>query len=141
VNVRHAVLSVGLQYRVEHRLPGRLRVVVPALTRVPERRRRDVARHLSHARWPSGITQVTPGFVTGSVLIRYRHEVVSEPDVLGWIDEIVCGVRKTVVQLLSLPEQRRPEAARWLGERLTRALRNGAVVGAELIGVAGVRSA
>jgi hypothetical protein len=141
VSVHAVVLSAGLSYRIQHRLPGRLRLVVPALSHVPAARRPEVQHHLAGATLPPGITEVTPGFITGSLLIRYRPEVLTEAEVLEWFGEILEGVRDLAGRLLSLPETQRPAAARRLGEVLSHELRRGRQLGPGLIEVTSVRQA
>jgi hypothetical protein len=106
VNLLQAIGSRWFAPRVVHRLPGRLRLRVPLLTRVPDRSR-PVAREIGQLfLLPGGIESVEIGFVTGTLLIRYDPARLDERQVLSWTQSLwrlICDHRD---RLVSVPPER-----------------------------------
>lgn len=69
-----------------HALAGRIRVKSPALKRAPQRAA-EVERHLQEC---DGITEVTTNPVTGSILVQYDSQRLSQEHVLKLLQTIGC---------------------------------------------------
>ncbi len=74
-----------LRPRVTHRLPGRLRLRVPLLRKLPDEWL-QTAQILEQVMCsPDGIRSVRSSRTTGSILVEYDPDMLSEADVLGFI--------------------------------------------------------
>ncbi len=83
-----------MRSRVMHRLPGRVRVEIPALRRIPIENR-DMAQMLIKAiPEPQGVKRLETSFITGNVLLEYDHHVTTEAHLLKQIDSLVNLVVK-----------------------------------------------
>ena len=96
MNLRSGWLALQLRPRVIHRLPGRLRVHVPALRRVAVAFRELVDSLLVGFALPEGLHSVEVSYATGNLLIRYGCERIGEKEVLDWL----LAVRRVVGQVL-----------------------------------------
>ncbi|MSQ47952.1 MAG: hypothetical protein EXR78_06125 [Deltaproteobacteria bacterium] len=72
--------------RYIHTLDGRIRVKSPALKRAP-RRAAEVERQLQQC---AGITEVTTNPVTGSILVQYDSQRLSQDHVLSLLHTVGC---------------------------------------------------
>jgi hypothetical protein len=79
---------IHLKPRVVHRIPGRLRVHIPALRQVSAEFQNIVNVLVTKFSFPWGIEQVTINFITGNLLILYDHSSVEEKTVLEWISDL-----------------------------------------------------
>ncbi|UCH83519.1 MAG: hypothetical protein JSW50_13830 [Candidatus Latescibacterota bacterium] len=83
-----------LKPRVEHSLPGRLRLRIPALRRIPAGRG-DAAALLERLfRVPTGVAAVDIDQRSGSVLVGYDLDRTSEDDILAFLGGVMSLVRK-----------------------------------------------
>jgi hypothetical protein len=88
VSLRDSTLSFLLRPRVVHELPGRLRIHLPLLDRLPSENGKTVdvvARLLSV---PNGVEEVSPCLITGNVLIRYDSRRLAPQEVLLYLKAI-----------------------------------------------------
>jgi hypothetical protein len=102
-----------------HRLPGRLRIHIPALTRLANGKRnglpaiwRDLLTNLP------GIQVAEVNLLTGNVLIRYNPAEQSEADVLAFLRALHRALIQHWDRLAATPA---PELPR-VGKRLIRAV-------------------
>ena len=109
--------SVGgwlLRPRVVHRLPGRLRLRIPAL------RRLALGPHSAAFSWrdlrfgPNRIQQIEVNPATGSVLIGYSEDELTEAQLLGFLQAITGLVLRHWNQFRAVPQERRPEVLKRL---------------------------
>ena len=85
MSIKSSAFAYLLRPRVLHALPGRLRIHLPLLKRLPIENGgavQFVARVLSV---PTGITEVAPCLVTGNVLVNYDAERLTADDVLRYL--------------------------------------------------------
>jgi hypothetical protein len=102
-SLRTAFLSRLLGPKVKHRLPGRLRLSVPLLKRVP-RDGEPLADKLEKLfLLPEGIQTVSVSFLSGSLLIGYNTRAMSEQQVLEWTDTLWRLLGEHYDRLASLP--------------------------------------
>jgi len=114
MSLRNGWLALQLRPRVIHRLPGRLRVHVPALRRVAVAFREVVDSLLVGFALPEGIHSVEVSYATGNLLICYSCEQVGEKEVLDWL----LVVRKVVGQVLERFADMDEDEEQKTGERL-----------------------
>jgi hypothetical protein len=93
---------------VVHRLPGRLRLRIPALTRLEngQRERAVVWRDLLGSLPDIGVTEVN--LTTGSVLIRYDPAQLGEADVVAYLNAVHRVVVRHWDRLVATPAERLP---------------------------------
>ncbi|HTU02040.1 MAG TPA: hypothetical protein VMG58_09500 [Candidatus Sulfotelmatobacter sp.] len=93
---------------VVHRLPGRLRLRIPALTRLEngKRERAIVWRDMLGSLPDIDVTEVN--LTTGSVLIRYDPAQLDEADVVGYLNAVQRVVVRHWDRLAATPAERLP---------------------------------
>lgn len=79
---------IHLKPRVVHRLPGRLRVHIPALRQVTTEFQSIVDVLLTKFTLPIGIKGVTINYISGNLLIHYDQMKIQEMTVLEWLWEL-----------------------------------------------------
>ena len=77
-----------LKPRVVHKIPGRIRVHIPALRHVTTEFQSVVDVLVSKFSYPVGILKVTTNYITGNLLILYDKDVIQESDVLVWLSDL-----------------------------------------------------
>lgn len=108
-----------MKSRVLHRLPGRVRVEIPALRRIPSENR-DLAYVLIKAiPRPRGLKNLKPSFITGNVLLEYDQHVTTEAHILEHIDALVSLAVKYRNKMARVNAQSLPRVLVRLQELLT----------------------
>jgi hypothetical protein len=115
------LLKWGLRTRIVHRLPGRLRVEIAALRKIPVEKRELVRTIVDGAILPHGVTSLEPSFVTGSVVLTYDPQVITEQQVLIAIREISHAVLEHREELWRIGRQNLPVAMERLNGVLSKA--------------------
>jgi len=108
-----------LRPTVVHRLPGRLRLRVPALTRLDDGQRICASFWRDLLAAPAEIEAVEVNVRTGSVLIRYRTAVLGEYELLAFIRSVNRLVLRHWDRLAAV----RPDALPEVLERLLEVVR------------------
>jgi hypothetical protein len=109
--VKDIALWNALRPRVAHRLPGRLRLRIPALKRLPEddgRPERMLQRLMQIA---DGVTDVRLDRHTGSVLVQYDDKLTGDDDIVAYLSGVMALVRKHFDQFSHVPPDRRDALA------------------------------
>jgi hypothetical protein len=106
MTVKAALLSRWFAPRVLHRLPGRVRISVPLLRRVP-----DEGKPLARKLEPlfllrEGIQSVQVGFLTGNVLVRFDARRLDEQHVLRWTSLLHRMISEHWDRLEAIPSDR-----------------------------------
>jgi len=105
-----------LRPRVTHRLPGRLRLRVPLLRKLPDEWL-QTAQILEQVMCsPEGIRSVQSSRPTGSVLVEYDPDTLSEADVLSFLRILLELLWRHRDRLASLNNGQAAELARRLEE-------------------------
>ena len=89
INIRESVLRYNLKPRVESDLPGRLRILFPRYTLLPESIRPYVHYAEDALKLLPGVHAVRINARIGTVLVRYDPAVCTTLQVFGWIDTVV----------------------------------------------------
>ena len=110
-----------LRPRVVHRLPGRLRLSVPAIKQVDDTQREWALVWRDLLTGVAEIESVDLNLTTGSVLIRYHPDEISEAELLDFLRAVNRLALRHWDQLAALPPVKAPEALR----RLVAVLRSG----------------
>lgn len=97
--VKDIALWNALRPRVVHRLPGRLRLRIPALKRLSENAGQAEALLERVMGVADGINDVALEHHTGSVLVLYDEAATSDQDILAYLRGVVSLVRKHWTEL------------------------------------------
>ncbi len=87
-------------YRIAHRLPGRIRIQIPMLARLPDEWWPYVEPSVELIKMKSEITSAEIQPVTGSLLISYDPDRIDEARVLNWLENLVSDFLR-----LGIPSQ------------------------------------
>lgn len=108
--VQDLLLRHELKPRVVHRLPGRVRLHLPALKRLPPLKGDVTTTIEDYLALPDGIEAVSVDTRSGSVLIRYQTSEINESNVLDRVRSLSDRVRKQWSRLKHLdPSENRDE--------------------------------
>ena len=77
-----------LKPRVVHRLPGRVRVHIPAMRNISSDFQKLLDVLLTKFSFPDGIEKVTINYITGNLLILYDEKCIQERTVLDWLNDL-----------------------------------------------------
>jgi hypothetical protein len=121
MDISRLLLTFGFRTRVVHRLPGRIRIEIPALRKIPQEHRDVSVQLLEAVPLPCGVTRFRPSLITGNVLIEYDPAAINEDQVLGHLRSLVDLVAHHRDKILGLTAAHVPEVL----VRLTALLRNG----------------
>ena len=113
-----------LRPKVVHSLPGRLRLRIGLLKKLPDDWL-NVAEVLQHAiSAPDGIDRVDFDPRTGSLLVRYDSDTYNESDVLGYLHSLLELVRRNRDRLRGISNGRAVQVANrleaWIQEHTRR---------------------
>ena len=111
IDLKQRIGDYLLGPKVIHRVPGRLRVSVPAIRRVPSQFNGMVNRLIDKVRLPNGVKTVDLNFISGNVLIHYHVNQTEEVDVMGWLNDLYVFLLSLEKRLAKLPESERKKAA------------------------------
>ena len=90
------------QIKVVHSIPGRLRLFVPNLSKVPEELKKYDNEVKKLILSKKGIKSVEYSYITNKILLYYDPNLISEKEILDWLNK----VWKTVVNHSELYENK-----------------------------------
>ncbi|MEZ7717973.1 HMA2 domain-containing protein [Leptotrichia wadei] len=90
------------QIKVVHSIPGRLRLFVPNLSKVPEELKKYDNEVKKLILSKKGIKSVKYSYITNKILLYYDPNLISEKEILEWMNK----VWKTVVNHPELYENK-----------------------------------
>jgi len=96
--------------KVIHRVPGRLRVSVPAIRRIPEQLNGMADRLMDKVRLANGIKTVDLNFISGNVLIHYHVNQTDEAGVMRWLNDLYVFLVNIQKRVAKLPESEKQKA-------------------------------
>ena len=91
-------------YRIVHRLPGRIRIHIPILKKLPKRWWIYRKSSTELIRMKKGIKAAEVQPVTGSLVIEYDPELINETGVLKWLETLVVNFLEIETQSDPLEE-------------------------------------
>jgi hypothetical protein len=127
MTLKEAALYRLVRPKMAHQLPGRVRLHLPVLRRLPEGEGElvDLVARLLAA--PEAIRRVEPNRITGSAVVRYDADRVSAGDVLAYAEAVTRLAVANRAALAGLPRERyaevEPKLAAWLRQTVTDRLR------------------
>lgn len=92
-NLIKVFVNLAVNPRIIHSLPGRLRLHIPALPKIPEKWRVSEEAISELIKSIPDIKSVSLSYVTGNILIQYEQEILSEK-------EIIQGIQKLAAELV-----------------------------------------
>jgi len=92
IDLETLLLQWGLKVRVLHKLPGRLRVEISMLRKIPVEKRELIQKVIGRVALPSGIRSLDLSFISGSVLLNYDPHIMTEHGVLAIVQELANTV-------------------------------------------------
>ncbi len=90
------------QIKVVHSIPGRLRLFVPNLSKVPEELKKYDNEVKKLILSKKGIKSVEYSYITNKILLYYDPNLISEKEILEWMNK----VWKTVINHSELYENK-----------------------------------
>ena len=90
------------QIKVVHSIPGRLRLFVPNLSKVPEELKKYDNEVKKLILSKKGIKSVEYSYITNKILLYYDPNLISEKEILEWMNK----VWKTVINHTELYENK-----------------------------------
>ena len=112
-----------LRPRVVHRLPGRLRLRIPALKKLAQGQHPAVFSWRDLRVGPNRIQEIAVNLTTGSVLIQYSRDELTEAEVLRFVEALNRLALRHWKQFKAVPQEHRPEVLQRLVRELGRATR------------------
>ena len=110
--------------QVVHRLPGRLRLRIPALRQIDPAQREWASLWDNLLGGTAGIGSVEVNLTTGSVLIRYDPEALTEAELLAFLRAVNRIVLQHWNRLAALPPAELPGAVRALAGAIRAGIRH-----------------
>jgi len=90
--------------RIVHRLPGRIRIHIPVLEKLPSEWSNFSEPTAELIKMRSGIEDVKIRPMTGSLIIRYDPNQIEEHDILTWLKTLVETFLKMAIPSKSINE-------------------------------------
>jgi hypothetical protein len=90
------------QIKVVHSIPGRLRLFVPNLSKVPEELKKYDNEVKKLILSKKGIKSVEYSYITNKILLYYDPNLISEKEILEWMNKVL----KTVINHPELYENK-----------------------------------
>ena len=84
----HLLANSSVTPRIVHRLPGRLRVHIPALAKIPDAWQTEGDGFADLFNTVSGVESITPSYVTGNLLIHFDPKCIDEKQILDRLHQI-----------------------------------------------------
>jgi hypothetical protein len=114
--------------RVVHRLPGRLRIHIPALKNVSPDFHEIATALLRDFHFPKGVDDASVNYVTGNILVEYNRDYMPEAEILKWIIDIKNIVAVIFMKFISMHNGEMEKARIKLTHYLKTASQNGTVI-------------
>ena len=111
IDLKQRIGDYLLGPKVIHRVPGRLRVSVPAIRHIPSQFNGMANRLMDKVRLPDGVKTVDLNFISGNVLIHYHVNQTEEVGVMGWLNDLYVFLLSLEKRLAKLPESEKKKAA------------------------------
>lgn len=72
--------------KVIHSIPGRLRLQIPGLDKVPENMKQYEHYVTSIIKMVDGVEDITYSYITGKILLTYNPKLTNEKKIISWIE-------------------------------------------------------
>ena len=87
-NLFKATYLMFNQIKVVHSIPGRLRLFVPNLSKIPEELKKYDYRVTELILSKKGIKSIEYSYVTNKILLYYDVKLISEKQILDWLNKV-----------------------------------------------------
>ena len=87
-NLFKATYLMFNQIKVVHSIPGRLRLFVPNLSKIPEELKKYDYRVTELILSKKGIKSIEYSYVTNKILLYYDAKLISEKQILDWLNKV-----------------------------------------------------
>lgn len=104
MSIKYGWLLLQLRPRVIHRLPGRLRIHIPALKKVNDHFHEIATILLKGFSLPDHVESVEVNYTTGNILVVFNPEMLAERQVLEWIFDIKAIVESIFLKFVNMPD-------------------------------------
>ena len=104
--MEHKWLLLQMRPRVIHRIPGRLRIHVPALKKVLPEYNDIVDSIFVKSHLPEGIEQTKVNFITGNILVNYDLNETNEKHTLNWVFDLKKIAEYIFIKFMDLEEEK-----------------------------------
>ena len=74
--------------KVVHSIPGRLRLQIPGLDKVPEDMKKYENYTTSIIKMEPGIEEVSYSYITSKVLVKYNPRLTNEKKIVDWLNYV-----------------------------------------------------
>lgn len=75
-----------LSFKIVHHIPGRIRIEIPYIKKIPMSKLLEIGEKLSKLPVPEGIELIKPSLLSGSVVIKYRPEKI---DIINYLENVL----------------------------------------------------
>lgn len=72
--------------KVVHSIPGRLRLQIPGLDKVPKDMKKYEHYTTSIIKLENGIEEITYSYVTSKILVKYNPQLTNEKKIVEWLN-------------------------------------------------------
>ncbi|MDY6172616.1 MAG: cation transporter [Fusobacterium necrophorum] len=76
------------QLEIVHSIPGRLRLFVPGLSKIPEEMRKHEHYTTDLILSKEGIQSIEYSYLTNKVLIHYDEKVIQDKEIVSWLNAV-----------------------------------------------------
>ncbi|MCI7342870.1 MAG: cation transporter [Fusobacterium necrophorum] len=76
------------QLEIVHSIPGRLRLFVPGLSKIPEEIRKHEHYTTDLILSKEGIQSIEYSYLTNKVLIHYDEKVIQDKEIVSWLNAV-----------------------------------------------------
>ena len=88
-NLFKATYLMFNQIKVVHSIPGRLRLSVPNLSKIPEEFKKNMIIEFTELILSKkGIKSIEYSYVTNKILLYYDVKLISEKQILDWLNKV-----------------------------------------------------
>lgn len=106
--IKEVYLKWMLRPIVKHRVPGRLRIHIPALLDASKEFQAKATTTVEKITLPGGIKSLKVSFTTGNILIHFNTNETTEGNVLEWVDQLSTVAFFIWEKSLQLPVNKQP---------------------------------
>ncbi len=128
MNLKQSWLIIQMRPRVIHRLPGRIRVHIPALKKVDDRFQEIVSVLLKGFTLPEHFNQVKITYATGSILVTYKHDKISERQIMNWVFDVKNIAESILMKFIDTDNEKISNKSIKLISYLEKASREGQII-------------
>lgn len=89
MSINNCVIRSLVKYKVVHSTPGRLRLKVKHVSKIPAQAKLYDKYVVDGVKIIGGIKNIEFNYITGSILIEYDTTQVYEEKILKWIDKVI----------------------------------------------------